>query len=137
MVTMAKLSQAYRSRARRAATVPQKMIGQEARLVHAGVREGVDVELYARTPLPVTGKMRASVQIRFLGPGFAIVYAAAVAPYAPIRAKATGLSASGGHLLNMDPAAYMRARYGPALLALKRRNLRAIHGAGATSINGR
>lgn len=126
----------YRSRARRAAAISQKMLGAEAAIAHKGVKEGVQVELYDRTPLPTSGKMLSSVQIRWLGRSFAVVYAAARAPYAAKRAAKKGTSPSGGHLLDMDPAAYMRAKYGAELSALKRRHQLQIAGSGVTCING-
>lgn len=133
---MAKLSVVYRSRARRVRVVQQKALGEESQVVLRGIKEGVEVEMYQRTPLRVTGKMRSSIQPRFLGNSFAIVYAASVAPYAANRATKKGISPSGGHLLDMNPAGYMRIKYGAVLGAVKRRHQREVAGGGVTCLNG-
>lgn len=135
--SMARLSQVYASRARRVEGVTRAMIGAEASIALRGVKEGVEQQLYDRTPLPVTGKFRRSVKLQFQGLRYVIGYDESVAPYAAIRAARTGVSVLGGHLLDMDPAQYMRQNYTPQILATRARFLRSISGPGARMVNGR
>jgi hypothetical protein len=130
---MGVLANAYRSRARRVRPVSQAVLGAEAKIAKYGIQEGLEVELYERTPLKVTRAMYRSVSIRFLGRAFQIGYNTSIAPYAPIREKASGVSKSGGHVLDIDPAAYMRRNFGAQIALVRSRALKAIHGRGARS----
>lgn len=113
--------------------VGQECLGQEAALARRGTLEAVDVEVYKRTTLSVTGRLRRSVVIRFFGRAFGIGFDTGVAPYAPPRRKMTGTSKSDGHLLDMNPGAYLRAHYGNSLRAIRRQGQKKIIGEGGRS----
>lgn len=134
---MARLSSVYASRAKRAQALPRAIVAAEATLALEGVREEVGNAL-ERSPLPRTGKMLASLSksIRDAGTRYVIGFDKGKAVYGPSRAAKTGISPSGGHLLDMNPAAGARRKRGE-ILALRRAAIKAALGPAARSVNGR
>jgi hypothetical protein len=133
---MAKLSDTFRQRARRAASIPRRVFDQEARIVRKADVEAVKAELYSRTTLKVTKRMLRSIKLRFLPGGFGVVFDGSIAPHAAVRVEKTGLSKTDGHDLQMDPGAYVARRYRPILRGLRSKGLRAIAGKGERFTNG-
>lgn len=74
-------------------------------------QEATQRELYDRTPLEVTRNMYRSISSKETPNSVIVGYNVSnpVAPYAKYRVVMTGISKLGGHLLDMDPAAYLRA----------------------------
>lgn len=120
----------YRDRAKRARSVSQRQLAEEAKIVRAGVREAVQIELYDRTNLPVTKGLLRSVVLQFAGNRYVVGFDKSIAPYAKIRASRTGTSKAGGHRLDMNPGAYVRANIAPRLRALRAHRMREILGKG-------
>src|SRR5688572_2676171 len=110
----------YRARARAVTSETARARGEAAKVMLAGLKEAVQAELYERTPLPVTHTLERSIRHQFRGQTVVVGFDRSIAPYVFIRINQKGVSVSGGHSLDMDPAAWIRNR--------KRGQIRAIMG---------
>ncbi|RYX83970.1 hypothetical protein EON83_12595 [bacterium] len=102
----------------------------EARLIRAAVREGINVEVYQRSSLPKSGRLKRSVRLKTFRGGFVVVLSGAVAPHARYRLAMKGRSKLGGHQLDVNPARYARRKTYLIRRALKRKGLMEIIGRG-------
>lgn len=124
---MGKVAGTYR---RRIAKIPgeTRRLKQEAKrdLVEA-LRDTTEEELYDRTPLPVSGRMRRSVKGRVTADGAEAYYDTRVAPHAPLRIRKKGRSKRGGHDMEMQPGKGVDRRAGQKIRRRSQAALRRIH----------
>ena len=92
-----------------------------------GLQRVTKEQLYDRTPLPVTMAMYNSIKTRQTAEGIDIYYDRGVAYHAPYRVNMTGISVTGGHLLNMTPAETLELYTRNERARLNRAAIRAIH----------
>lgn len=116
---MAYLKDRYRRRVRAVGRETHRLRGDVAKVLVEGLRAGTQEQLYDRTPLEVTHAMMRSIRPIMQGQyGCAVGYNASVAPHAPFRVNMHGISVTGGHLLDMRMADYLRANANPRIRRL-------------------
>jgi hypothetical protein len=95
--------------------------GDVGKILVSALQNATDSELYEVSPLPKTGKMRASIQPYYLGNSVVQVgFNLSRARYASRRLNMKGTSPSGGHKLDMNPAPIVRRIADPQVKSLTR-----------------
>jgi hypothetical protein len=84
-------------------------------ILHEELENATQAELYDRTTLPTTGRMMRSVRASIRGARVVAFYDARIAKHAKYRVNMKGISKSGGHVLNMNPAKWLRRRANPRI----------------------
>jgi hypothetical protein len=126
---MGTVAQKYKNRVRRAQSEEAKLRGRVRKLLRDGLVKATDVQLYQRTPLRVTGKMRRSVFTKSDRNSIAVGYKGAVAPHNAIRLAKKGRSKLGGHDMQMEPAEFIEVVQGDKIAREARGSLQRILGA--------
>ena len=114
---MKRWGDSWRARARRVAPALKGSAAENGKVVLVGARQVVRAELYNRTRLSVSGRLYKSLTLQVTGNAFVVGFDTAIAPYAKIRLDQTGRSKTGGHRLDVNPNAYLRANIYPRLRA--------------------
>ncbi len=126
---MGTVAQKYKNRVRRAQSEETKLRGRVRKLLRDGLVKATDVQLYQRTPLPVTGRMRRSIFTKSDRNSIAVGYKGTVAPHNAIRLKMKGRSKLGGHDKEMQPAEFIEVVQGDKIAREARGSLQRILGA--------
>ena len=105
---MGKVARQFEAMSRRVQPETDRTRGDVGKILVEGLKQATEQEVYERTPVPVTGRMRRSIRARFLGARkVGVGYDVAVAPHAPFRVRMKGKSKRGKHQLDMNPHAHI------------------------------
>lgn len=122
---MGQIATRYRRRAANVGRQNALLRGAIGKTMVEALQQATDEELYERTPLETSGKMRRSIQVYYLGNAIIEVgYDLSRAPHAKRRLNLKGTSPTGGHLLDMRPAPIVRRVANPSIAVLNRAALR-------------
>jgi hypothetical protein len=92
-----------------------------------GAKEGTQHQLYDVSKGPLTGRMKRSIAVRYLGAhDIAVGWDTKIAKYAPIREKKKGRSKRYGHIMDMDVPGYIISTRGQRIRELGKGSLERI-----------
>lgn len=125
---MGKVGNKYKQREKRVFSEAAKTRIAVRKLMRDGLVEATQKQLYDRTPLPVTGRMRRSIYTKSDKDSIAVGYKSSVAPHHAIRLAKKGRSKLGGHDMTMKPGEFIEAVKGDKIARLARGTLSRIIG---------
>jgi hypothetical protein len=126
---MGKLGNKNRQRAARVFSEEAKQRIAVRKMMRRGLVNATEVQLYRRTPLPVTRRMRRSIYTVSDSNSITVGYKASVAPHAGIRLAKKGRSKLGKHDMAMNPAEFIEQTEGDRIARIGRGTLQRIMGA--------
>jgi len=116
-----RISDKYSRRAASVGKETARLRGDVAKALNQGLKDATKEQLYDRTPLPVTHDMMKSIRPKMKGNVVEVGYFyGRGAGYAKYRLNRTGISPSGGHVLDMAPSVYIQKNVEPKIKRLTR-----------------
>lgn len=117
---MGQIAKKYAQRAQRVFSAEAKIRIEVRKILRKSLVDETEIELYSRTTLPVTRRLRKSIFTQSTRDSIAVGYKGSIAPHNAIRLAKRGASKTDGHDMTMKPAEFIRADAGPKILFLTR-----------------
>lgn len=110
-----RVAKKYQRRIAKLESSDRKMRSKIRGYLRLGLKQALETQLYARTPLKVSKAMLRSVFTITTKNSIAVGLKGSIAPHNSIRLDRTGTSKLGGHDMTLKPAEFIREVYGPKI----------------------